>query len=731
MLARAREKAIYGEDMGPLERWYTENFTYDLERKFYHERPYPVTGAAFEDIPLLGPILAATIGRVVKPPRLMHVEEWARSGSEGEEYLGMPLRYGERPPMEELGELGPGAPISPFGPEGVIGEQAYRMTEMVGLPGFIASSIKEAVTGTPEIFDQEMQLESARRMYGRERAYWDLELGGGLGSTELFRRLYPHRRRQIPLYNPIRNLMPEWLPGPGEKSPDFLHGDPFVKVAEGELRLPGVGYAAVHPELEGVAPEDYPLIWRMKILGDVAPYSEKFTEHLKRTRAAIKRGALTANEIEIYKTTLEQVQAKKVRKEFDPYKYRDRRWTHAREVLVAANEAEKTEEETSWFERTIGSYWETLAHGAETPFEYLTPVSPASKLVHMRTAVEDYERTQVYGTENAFWSHPIRDFLRPFSESLAESMGFEGIPEHIQDRRSLEGYFDILKYVKFTRLKRTAQVAGDTKASQEFESKRRETLFGLNPYSYNYRHIYRALPRRERDYFKEFVKADLDERERIFELIPENERALYLAKWKTEDIGDLKSAIKKGLLTEDKVEAAEAQITQFYEEARTEGFPMTEDLWEEYIRTRLKGETYPDWYRRTKLLAAELEGRPIPGPDWVGYTPHVELDDIKLKIVEQAGESIYDYDLWPDRQRMAARRPYLAEAAESIGPERTPMTPTQIHARVVDVLTSHNIEDYHVTVTPITGRQTHNIDLRLTENRSAEVRELVRRGALN
>ena len=39
---------------------------------------------------------------------------------------------------------------------------------------------------------------------------------------------------------------------------DFKVGDPFTKVDEGYTRLPGAGYEAVHPQLQGLDPEDYP-----------------------------------------------------------------------------------------------------------------------------------------------------------------------------------------------------------------------------------------------------------------------------------------------------------------------------------------------------------------------------------------------------------------------------------------------------------------------------------------
>jgi hypothetical protein len=47
-------------------------------------------------------------------------------------------------------------------------------------------------------------------------------------------------------------------------------------VDEGYARLPGAGYEALHPELQGLNPEDYPDIHKMSILADVAPYSREY-----------------------------------------------------------------------------------------------------------------------------------------------------------------------------------------------------------------------------------------------------------------------------------------------------------------------------------------------------------------------------------------------------------------------------------------------------------------------
>ena len=40
--------------------------------------------------------------------------------------------------------------------------------------------------------------------------------------------------------------------------------------------IPGAGYAALHPDVEGLDPEDYPDIHKMAILADVAPHSREY-----------------------------------------------------------------------------------------------------------------------------------------------------------------------------------------------------------------------------------------------------------------------------------------------------------------------------------------------------------------------------------------------------------------------------------------------------------------------
>jgi hypothetical protein len=113
------------------------------------------------------------------------------------------------------------------------------------------------------------------------------------GYTEPFRRFVQHETFS-PQANEIPNTAASWLPG-DDYYVNFHEGDPFIKVNEGYARLPGEGYAALHPELKDINPEDYPDIHKLAILADVAPYSCEYNTY----RQKIGRQAQGNTELEI------------------------------------------------------------------------------------------------------------------------------------------------------------------------------------------------------------------------------------------------------------------------------------------------------------------------------------------------------------------------------------------------------------------------------------------------
>src|ERR1035438_2825044 len=105
------------------------------------------------------------------------------------------------------------------------------------------------------------------------------------GYTEPFRR-FVQRESFEPQANAIPNDAPSWLPG-DDYYTNFHLGDPYVKVDQGFARLPGAGYEAIHPELQGVDPEDYPDMNKLAILADVAPYSREYNTFRQKVGAAV------------------------------------------------------------------------------------------------------------------------------------------------------------------------------------------------------------------------------------------------------------------------------------------------------------------------------------------------------------------------------------------------------------------------------------------------------------
>lgn len=118
--------------------------------------------------------------------------------------------------------------------------------------------------------EKKVRAENAEKMSSFKRTFWDANVGGlGGGIMEIARRFFPHDDHAWTDINPIRNTMPEWMPV------RFQTGDPYTKVPKGEMRLPGKGYESIH-KLRSDEYGRYGALDRMRILGDIAPWSEEY-----------------------------------------------------------------------------------------------------------------------------------------------------------------------------------------------------------------------------------------------------------------------------------------------------------------------------------------------------------------------------------------------------------------------------------------------------------------------
>jgi hypothetical protein len=599
LMTKSDEKSVWGEDyenFNPITRFMLKNFTYYLEEKNYQDRPYPMTGAAFEDMPVLGPLLSSTIGQILKPPKLMHEDELFRLNQESGEVEQAYIKgYGSSP---ELGEIPPGSPVSPYQGMPALGRIQYAFREIEGLTGYTKNIIQKVFTGREVLGTMSPVYATSTAMDSSIGDYWEKELGGFGFMSEPIRRLFPRPRAEIEAYNPLINSMPSYIP---EK---LKRGDPYRAIANGSARLPGKGYEALNPDVAGLDPEDYPLIHKYKILADVAPQSRqtiKMQQELYERKAA---GILTEHESKMLDNIVENHQKRlAATRDYEPH-------PNAIRIPIASDITQYMYEKGTSAIRTGLSAAEYLVPGG---------FRPASKLLgHTRDAIEVYETERIYGTANPFWDSPIRDWFRPAMYSAARIMGVDSKPMHVTKKEEINEHFDKLQFMKYMQL---AEQAENQKDRNRYISLAARTRTGVNPNG-DALSVYLALPNADKRFFDAFANAQKDERERILELVPEDQKHLYQNIWSRIDSGENVS-----LLSSDK-----AVID------------------EEYMREKMY------------LMEEYFRNKPMPSVDWIGWHKDVDIEDIKVKYVDNSGQEIHDYDMWESQVRNVSRKPYLEGA---------------------------------------------------------------------
>lgn len=143
-----------------------------------------------------------------------------------------------------------------------LSDSLYSAKQLLGMYGFAMETLLPG--------KRQYRLAQANTMTSFSRRFWSNDLGGWGGEVmEIARRFFPHENHALQDINPIRNTMPDWMP---ER---FLHGDPYAAIPKGEMRLPGAGYEKMY-KLHSDQFGRYGAYDRMKILGDIAPYSQEY-----------------------------------------------------------------------------------------------------------------------------------------------------------------------------------------------------------------------------------------------------------------------------------------------------------------------------------------------------------------------------------------------------------------------------------------------------------------------
>jgi len=607
LMNRVREKGTWGEDedrLAPIQKFFIKNFSYGLEKRNYWTRPYQVSGSAFDDVPVIGGFLSSTIGRVIKPPKLMHVDSWMRVNAQGTTEYASVRKNDDQEPAYDLGAPKPGIPKSPYSLGNTLSSAHYQWMELSGFPGFGFNTLQKAITGTDKFNTSSPQLASAKELYSSQRKFWEAETGGGLFMNEAIRRLLPSKRSEIRVDNPILNTAaPSWLPK------QFHIGDMYAQTTWGEARLPGSGYAALHPELKGVDPEYYPEIYKYKILGDVAPYSASYFRVKQNIYKQRYMGELSPKEEE----EIDELD-KQVEQRYGKYNYKEH------EQGLRGPGSKYT---SSFYGRLTNLFRDVTA-----PVEYLIPMGfrPVHKLLGQgMNPIEQYEQERLYGSSNAFWDQPWRDWFRPALYSSMHALGYQGTTPWRKTADENQSYFDKLEFTKWMQHSIRAKAEGNEAMAKEYEYKASKTRFGTDPAG-NPLNAYWAMPQDERKYFDTFSRTtDPGERNRILEMIPGDERHLYESIWDRSDKGD--PTLWAG--------ASKANDNRY--------------LAQQYMN-----------------MPQYLPEEAIPDESWIGFHEDVDLSDVRVRYLDNFGKDYHQFGIWDSQYRKAMSQSLLEGADQSL-----------------------------------------------------------------
>ena len=467
-------------------------------------------------------------------------------------------------------------------------------------------------------------------------------LGDMMGTGEFQRKILPTSAGALAdRFNPIANNAPGWLPSDKTKYyVDFKHGNMYDGVERGEERLPGVGYESLYPELKGIDPKDYPLIYKHKILSNIAKGSEEFINSRKQALDAYKEGSLSAREIDILGTTLDQELERDQKKKFydEPGKLRG-------PVGTLHN-----------------ALWETMRGNVESPLEMLTPIRPAAKFLHSRTAIEDYVETQLGGTDTAIWTNPYSHFIKPAANKVRQSMELSNtfIPKEAREKFNIDEYFDKFKYLKARRTNSEFQADSTVIGS---------SMSGLNTKDKVLK-FKRSLQSEQKDYFESFSKETNEKkRDKIRAIIPEDVRRGYEQIWQNTDIANsarssgkniqqalaenidnqtnkLKDVYNVSLSKEDKVQAR-AKVKNNSDNYVDQGISNSNRV--RYTENEILRRKMAD--KESLTVMAHKTG--VPSSNFVGWDPRLTMDDIKIRTLSIGGQDLKRFGYWnKDEDRM-------------------------------------------------------------------------------
>jgi len=590
MHAKGMYQDLYGH---PFKRWLGQAIDpYYIERHMDKKgyRKYDVWGPSDLGLGFIGKIYKHTIGKILKPPVYFYKNDKERERLKA---------------------------TDPYSMKAGVNEVFQAFTEATGLKGFVMRSIASKFTHRQTLFEQDELAQSAERIGSLDRQYFDANIGSGLGNTEVVRRMLIDQFSETQYIDSNKvNNMPSWMPE------HFKTGDPYAKIPGGEYRLPGAGYAALHPELRKLTPEQYPDAYKLSILGNVAPYSKQRIELERKVQAGYEYGKLAPGELQAFA-----------------------QFSKEQEAIAAEDKKLTYEPPDNWY----GKYWNLLGKvGRGNPLEHLTPFAPVHKFAPSQDPLEKYKDLEVLDSNYKMWDHPVRDFLAPTVNKALNELSFGAyVPKSYETSASIEEQFQKIQFVKNQMLAQEMKRTSDAQEQQQLASQMRRTMYDVSPYAPE-EQLTKFIPRSERQYFNAFAKEQNPRRrEAIMHYVPNYMREIYNAQWEKEKTYEIQDKIMRG----DRVSSDEKNyLIQGEQDIASRGVSV-----DRHRGLKIIGDENEN-YRKLKLQEI-TENNDLPNPNSTVWASNVSVDAVKAKVIMNEGMNLHDFDLWNDDEEEAHRLP--------------------------------------------------------------------------
>lgn len=281
----------------------------------YHSKDQPVYQSSpyGANILFIGPMIAGTIGRIIKPTVTYNDINSNESIGINPYSSGISIpnnrTYTNSQIRDTIGVTSEGSNYRLYN------KFANQFRDLIGFRGFAFETARNTLTGKSSAEEYTPYAQDATEMYNPAQSMWQYQLGDVTAvGGEFLRRLFVYPERLWKVNNIPNELYGvSWIPQTDETNTykkfgrDLTHGTTFDKVNMGWLYGSRKGWEFLYPGMKGRDLEEYSSPVKLEVLQSIAPFSKEFGKESQNVMSMALSNKLTPYQEQRYYETLEQV----------------------------------------------------------------------------------------------------------------------------------------------------------------------------------------------------------------------------------------------------------------------------------------------------------------------------------------------------------------------------------------------------------------------------------------